>query len=672
MTAKSWLSKLNLLKTFHQPKSVRSQLIVSVWLGMGAILIPFNIYSVLRDRNYAITSTQQRLLAEGTLASSALTRWEQSIRDLLEVVAFTPSVRRLDQQETQMIFDRLSRVFPERSFRLWTRDGDLVASTGIRRPASQTHVLARPYFQKSMQGEPAWGIFNDCLTGLACYVKSTPVFAVGTNPLSTPSAKPVGVLTNVIQLADTGRDSGMDAEANRLSKDKGSSTGPEIADGNWNDLSLQNNDFTGLDVLMVSRDGHVLFPLSSINDSISVQSLSEIANGPWGPFVKAGQQSTTIGQFREIESNKHWFLTFSRSIDANWSIVAVSDKASILDKVYRQVVQSTTRQLIVLGLITLVIIIVCRNAARPIQVAAAAVREFSFGNFDAEINSNRSDEIGELYDGINQTGRSLRSLLNEKLAHAVTDKQIQIAAHIQQEFVIQALPSTSRVELAADFDPAYEVGADWYDAISIGDVTYIVIADVCDKGIGSALFMSVFQSLLHYSLLGESRDHGEAGVSAIIHKSITQVNNYMAEKHGQSAMFATMFLGAYDYKHRRLSYVSAGHESPLIMRSKGVTESLEVCGPAVGIFPGAKYTVKFADLRPGEMLFTYTDGLIDARSPSGEAWGIKRVKAMLSLVEPSMTTAGEVLASTIKQVNLHRANAEQFDDMTLLVMKVNL
>jgi sigma-B regulation protein RsbU (phosphoserine phosphatase) len=92
----------------------------------------------------------------------------------------------------------------------------------------------------------------------------------------------------------------------------------------------------------------------------------------------------------------------------------------------------------------------------------------------------------------------------------------------------------------------------------------------------------------------------------------------------------------------------------------------------VGIFPGAKYTVKCADVDPGEMLFTYTDGLIDARSPSGEAWGIERLKTMLKLVEPAMTTAAEVLASITRQVNAHRADAEQFDDMTLLVMKANI
>jgi sigma-B regulation protein RsbU (phosphoserine phosphatase) len=100
-------------------------------------------------------------------------------------------------------------------------------------------------------------------------------------------------------------------------------------------------------------------------------------------------------------------------------------------------------------------------------------------------------------------------------------------------------------------------------------------------------------------------------------------------------------------------------------------ESLEVCGPAVGIFPGANYAVKFANLSPGELLFTFTDGLIDARSPSGEAWGIKNVEAMLAVLEPAMTTAAEVLARATNQVNIHQADAEQFDDMTLLVLKVN-
>ena len=75
-------------------------------------------------------------------------------------------------------------------------------------------------------------------------------------------------------------------------------------------------------------------------------------------------------------------------------------------------------------------------------------------------------------------------------------------------------------------------------------------------------------------------------------------------------------------------------------------------------------------MNSGEMLFTYTDGLIDARSPKGEAWGIKRLETVLTMVEPSATTAGEVLTETMRKVNEYRSETEQFDDTTILVMKI--
>jgi serine phosphatase RsbU (regulator of sigma subunit) len=496
------------------------------------------------------------------------------------------------------------------------------------------------------------------------------VYGVGDNPYMTSSAKPVGVLSSVIQLRDTGKDSGMEAEAARLSISEDGDSAKKGASSNQAFISLQNKVFTGIEVLMVHRDGYVIFPLSKINDDISTLKPTELINGPWGPIVRAGQAATTRGQQNQIKASGHWFLTYSQKIDADWNIVAISDRDSALAKVYQQVLESAIRQLLVVGMITLVVVISCRKAAQPIQVAAAGVREFRVGNFDNIIVDNRNDEIGMLYDDINQTGKQLRALLNAKLAHAVTDKQIQIAADIQKEFIIQLLPSTDVVELAGDFDPAYEVGADWYDVIIHEDLTYVIIADVCDKGIPSALFMSVFQSLLHYALLKESKGDERSDAADILESSITQVNDYMSKRHGQSAIFATIFVGAYENRLKRLSYVCAGHESPLLIRARGVIEKLENSGPAVGIFPGSKYTAKSTDMNPGEMLFTYTDGLIDARNPEGEAWGIRRLETMLAMVEPAAMTATKVMTDTIEQVNEYRSGAEQFDDTTILIMKI--
>ena len=135
-------------------------------------------------------------------------------------------------------------------------------------------------------------------------------------------------------------------------------------------------------------------------------------------------------------------------------------------------------------------------------------------------------------------------------------------------------------------------------------------------------------------------------------------------------MFATLFLGAYVKEENKLSYICAGHETPIIIRKKGMLESLEITGPAIGIFAEAKYSVKTVKLEPGQILFTYTDGLVDSRSPSNFSWGLEGVKGVLSNTDPTETSAKSLLDEMSLKVNQHRGDAEQFDDLTMLVMKV--
>jgi sigma-B regulation protein RsbU (phosphoserine phosphatase) len=298
------------------------------------------------------------------------------------------------------------------------------------------------------------------------------------------------------------------------------------------------------------------------------------------------------------------------------------------------------------------------------------IRQFSIGNFEARVTSSRGGEVGKLLNDINKTGFMLRDLLTSQLKHAVTDQQVKTAADIQKSFIADVLPVREGIELAGDFDPAYEIGADWYDVLILDDITYIVIADVCDKGIASALFMSVFRSLVRYSLIDEHGEMLEQGLEKSLEDTIAQVNDYMVANHGSSAMFATLFVGAYDSSTQKLSYICAGHESPIIVRAEGVLEHLKTTGPAIGIFEGAKYCVSSTVLKPGQILFAYTDGLVDARSPSDVSWGIEGVQGVLSIVDPRVLTARQLLNRMTEKVNKHRAEAEQFDDLTMLILKI--
>ena len=292
-------------------------------------------------------------------------------------------------------------------------------------------------------------------------------------------------------------------------------------------------------------------------------------------------KANSNGKLEEIKTGGREYFSFSRKIDNEWNLVAVIDKESSYASVRRKFQEELIFQLITLLSATTVVALVCRKSAEPIKLAATTIKAISLGDFEAKIQTNRKDEIGELFCDINQTGINLKKLLTSQLEHAATDQQIHTATNIQKSFVIQDLPQNEYVDLAADFDPAYEIGADWYDAISTDAITYVVIADVCDKGIASALFMSVFRSLMRYSLLDENKELEMQGLDKSLEDAVTQVNNYMASNHGDASMFATLFLGAYAKEENKLSYVCAGHENPIIIRKKGILESLETTGPAI-------------------------------------------------------------------------------------------
>jgi len=656
---------------FRRPKSLRGQLVVSVWIGLAAVFIPINIVNGIRDAETQTRAIQTVLIQQNTLAYNGISNWRRSTRNLLQLLAFVPQIRRLEQEETEEIFDRLSLLYPYRSWRLWTRDGDLLVGTNVFEPAHRSRILSRPYFQKSRDGIPSNGIYANCLIGRPCFVESVPVYGPGISSVSTSSSKPVGVLTIAIGLDDLPKDSNLTIIEKQIGTMMYNKKKSIMNSSPWKTtLSLQNKDFTGMEVLMVSKDGDVIFPMTTINDAISLQKPEEIMAGPWGPMVKIAMKANSNGKFEEITTGGRGYHSFSRKIDNEWSIVAVSDNESSYASVRSKFEEALIIQLVTLLSATIVVALVCRKSAEPIRLAATTIKAISLGDFEAKIQTNRKDEIGELFNDINQTGVNLRKLLTSQLEHAATDQQINTATKIQQSFVIQELPKNEYVDLAADFDPAYEIGADWYDAISTDAITYVVIADVCDKGIASALFMSVFRSLIRYSLLDEDNELEVQGLETSLEDSVTQVNDYMASNHGESSMFATLFLGAYVKEENKLSYICAGHETPIIIRKKGMLESLETTGPAIGIFAEAKYSVKTVKLEPGQILFTYTDGLVDSRSPSNISWGLEGVKGVLSNTDPTENSAKSLLDEMSLKVNQHRGDAEQFDDLTMLVMKV--
>lgn len=125
------------------PKSLQGQLILSVWLGLAVVLIPINTINTIRTRETATQLTRKTLEEQASFVYFGVVKWRQSISELLNLLAFAPQIRQLDATNTSQIFDRLDVLFPNRSWRLWNREGELLVANKIMEPASRDAALSK-------------------------------------------------------------------------------------------------------------------------------------------------------------------------------------------------------------------------------------------------------------------------------------------------------------------------------------------------------------------------------------------------------------------------------------------------------------------------------------------------------------------------------------------------
>jgi serine phosphatase RsbU (regulator of sigma subunit) len=258
--------------------------------------------------------------------------------------------------------------------------------------------------------------------------------------------------------------------------------------------------------------------------------------------------------------------------------------------------------------------------------------------------------------------------------HAL-EHEMEIGRKIQAGFLPRALPEIAGWQIGAYFSAAREVAGDFYDAFEVegADRVALVIGDVCDKGVGAALFMTLFRSLLRaaakaheYSAIMDATVRpGEERPAAILRNSVQFANNYIARTHGDTSMFATLFFGLLEPATGQLAYINGGHEAPVITGAGGMRQELGTTGPAVGLFAGVEFEIGEASLQPGETLFAYTDGVADATDIDGETFTTER---LTSLVGDSRLPAPGLVNMVAEEVVRHSAGVAQFDDVTMLAV----
>jgi serine phosphatase RsbU (regulator of sigma subunit) len=249
----------------------------------------------------------------------------------------------------------------------------------------------------------------------------------------------------------------------------------------------------------------------------------------------------------------------------------------------------------------------------------------------------------------------------ERLRTRELERELEIGRQIQRDFLPESLPQPAGWEIAAAFHPARQVAGDFYDAFALEDGRVaLAVGDVCDKGVGAALFMALFRSLLrsHAELHGCGTPAGPAARSIV-----ALTNDYIARTHGRSNMFATLFFAILDPATGEIAWVNAGGEPPALRRRDGSIERLAPTGPVVGALPGMEFAARTLSLAPGDLLLAFTDGASEARSPAGKFYG---EDSLVGLLEASPADAGALLSGIVAAVRAHEGGAEPGDDLTLV------
>ena len=238
------------------------------------------------------------------------------------------------------------------------------------------------------------------------------------------------------------------------------------------------------------------------------------------------------------------------------------------------------------------------------------------------------------------------------------EKELSVAASIQQRILPEVLPKIEGYDLAGTNIPSREVGGDYYDCVDLGNGKYaLIIADVAGKGIGAALLVSTLDAAL-YSYLEFDIPLTE----------MSERLNKLIYKSSPSDKYITFFIAVLDSKSGELDIVNAGHNPILLLRKDGTLEKLDAGGVGLGMFDfSVPLTGQKTIMHSGDKLFLYTDGIPEAMNENEEEYSDE--KMINFLLNHSQSSSEDFIDVLVKDVQDYAGTALQSDDITAVILK---
>jgi sigma-B regulation protein RsbU (phosphoserine phosphatase) len=321
-----------------------------------------------------------------------------------------------------------------------------------------------------------------------------------------------------------------------------------------------------------------------------------------------------------------------------------------------------------------------RTITRSVANLYEATERVNQGDLSHRIEVKNSDQLAALEGSFNSMMASLERLLAEQKEKERLQSELAIAQEVQAQLFPQQVDQLSTLEVEGFCRPARIVSGDYYDFIRLGsDELVVAVGDVSGKGISAALMMATLHSAVRAYEFGRVNEitrlapvgadvrNLDAARSGLQNPArVLELLNRHLYLSTPPEKYATLFLGLYDGRERRLTYSNAGHLAPLLIGSDGAVRRLDAGGLVTGLFPDITYEEQTLKMHPGDLLVAYSDGVTEPENEFGE-FGEERL--LETVLEHRHLPLSRILEQTVAAVQDWIGAEEQPDDLTLVLAR---
>ena len=374
-------------------------------------------------------------------------------------------------------------------------------------------------------------------------------------------------------------------------------------------------------------------------------------------FDENGDQEYTVYECTIDGEENYYMFTNAES----YSVVGILPKSEAgFSKTLSAYLNGFAQSILFGSLFVVISMIIKVLIADNVKQINYSLTDITGGELDTVVDVKTNLEFTSLSDGINTTVDALKNYIHE--ANTRIDSELKYAKEIQESSLPAAFPAfpdyVKQFDIYALMDPAKEVGGDFYDFYIIDkDTLVFTVADVSGKGIPASLFMMRAKTTI--------KTYAEGGLA--VADILTNANFQLCE--GNDAdMFVTAWIGFLNLKTGELKYSNAGHNRPLLRKANGNFEYLN--GPAgfvLGGMEGIVYKEQSLVMEPGDEIFIYTDGVVEATNDKKQLYSDDRLHAVINIHKDE--DVQNLCLSIRKDVDIFYDGSEQFDDITELCVK---